>query len=452
MKNVKIEEIVNATGGRLLCGNPFDEVRDLNIDSRKIEEGVLFVPIIGARVDSHKYIPDAMKVTNATLTDRELDEYEEGKSYILVDNTELALRRIGRYIRTKYKRPVVGVTGSVGKTTTREMITTALLANVPVYHTEGNLNSQIGVPITLSRMCDRDSEVAVLELGISEEGHMESLTDMAKPDIAVVTMIGVAHIEFMKTRENICRQKLLIAGDMDENGVIFLNGDDELLKNAKVNDKVKTFYYGTSEGCDYRAENIHLEDGFNTYDYVHGEDRIKVKLSAMGRHNVLNSLVGIAIADYMGYDIRKSAEAFSSFKGLRQKVFESKKGYIIIDDTYNASPDSMKASLNVLSDIECSGKRYAVLGDMYELGDNSVKYHREVGEYVKDTKTDILVAVGELAEDIADACDKEKVSVLFFKDKEAAAEYLNENLKPEDVILVKASNGMKLSELVEKLN
>jgi UDP-N-acetylmuramoyl-tripeptide--D-alanyl-D-alanine ligase len=427
-------------------------VTDICIDSRKIKEGDLFVPIVGEKTDAHIYIPQTMQVGAATLTQQDISEFEPGRAYIRVSKTEQALKAIGRYVRSLYPNKIIGVTGSVGKTTTREMITAALSGNCRVYHTEGNLNSQIGVPITLSRMNDQPSDLAVLEMGISEEGHMDSLTDMVKPDIAVVTMIGVAHIEFMKTQENIRREKLKIAARMGENGVLFLNGDDPLLADMRGKNQVKTFYYGTADWCDYRAENIRLEQGMNVYEYVHGATRQTVRLSALGRHNVLNSLVGLAINDYLGLDLERAAEGFAEFTGLRQKVITASKGYTIIDDTYNASPDSMKASIGVLCDLNSAGRKIAVLGDMFELGENSSQYHQEVGRYLAQREIDELVTVGELSLDIAKGAKAdEKLLIHSFPDTQSAAAYLKQILKSQDVVLLKASNGMKLGRIAESI-
>lgn len=453
MRSITVKDIIEATGGVLLSGEINTELTDICIDSRKIKQGDLFIPIAGENTDGHKYISKAMEVGAATLTEQNVTDFVPGRAYIRVSGTEPALKQIGAYIRNRYPHKIIGVTGSVGKTTTREMITAALKENTEVYYTEGNLNSQIGVPITLSRMLDRPSEIAVLELGISEEGHMDILSDIVKPDIAVVTMIGVAHIEFMKTQENIRTEKLKIASRMNKNGVLFLNGDDKLLSEMRGKLHVHTLYYGTEEWCDYRAENIRMEDNMNFYEYCHGNTRFTVKLSAMGRHNVLNSLVGIAINDYLGYDAERSASAYSNFSGLRQRILTAPKGYRIIDDTYNASTDSMKASIGVLCDMNCTGRRIAVLGDMFELGENSRKYHYEVGEFLSRMPVDELVAVGESAEEIARAARRNPgIKINKFDNNKSAADYIRSILQKDDLILLKGSNGMHLGEITEIIN
>ena len=258
MENITVKDIVEMTGGVLLCGDENTPVTDICINSKIIKEGDLFVPIIGERVDAHRFIESALDKGAATLTSQHNGVVIADKPYIRVDDTVDALQRIGKAIRQRLIQiPVVAVTGSVGKTTTREMITQALASAKKTFHTEKNLNSQIGVPITLSRMSSED-EIAVLELGISEEGQMDILSDMVRPDMAVVTTIGVAHIEFMKTQENIRKQKLCIVHSMKEGGTLFLNGDDPLLKDAVAAEHItcRTLFYGTQEWCDYYAKDI----------------------------------------------------------------------------------------------------------------------------------------------------------------------------------------------------
>lgn len=452
MFGIRVRDIIKATGGRLLCGNAQVEIKDICINSKEIKEGDLFVPIIGEKVDAHRFIESALEIGAATLTSEHSGVVIADKPYIQVSDTVKALQDIAIYIRNKFDIPIVGVTGSVGKTTTREMIYTALSSCADVYQTEGNFNSQIGVPITLTRMTET-AEVAVLEMGMSEEGQMDILSNMVRPDICVVTVIGVAHIEYLKTQENIRREKLAITNSMNRNGVLFLNGDDKMLAELKGKTTVNTFYYGTEEWCDFRAENIHMENYQYVYDYVHGEKRVTVRLNALGRHNVGNSLVGMAIADYMGYDLAKAAKGFESFQGLRQKLINIPGKYTIIDDTYNASPDSMKASINVLSELETTGRKIAVLGDMFELGDNSEEYHYEVGKFLANKDIDELVAVGELSTHIVRGVkdSESNIDCYTFNDNGEVSLYLLSIMQPDDIVLIKGSNGMHLNEIVNNM-
>ena len=476
MKDINVRKLLEITGGRLIGKVDPDyreellqtEIHDIAYDSRDVKEGVLFVAFKGENTDGHKYIPQVAGLTKAILTEEDeeeilakadISELPENIAYIRVPSTLDALQSIGAYVRTGYKNHVIGVTGSVGKTTTREMITAALATSLKTFSTKGNMNSQIGTPITVSRILDEPSDIGILEMGISEPGGMDRLSKVAMPDIAVVTVIGVAHIEFLKTREGIREEKLRIAGRMDENGVIFLNADDPYLWEMKGKLKQKTFFYGTNPEADFVAEDITFNDDSNSYTYRHGDKKLLVNMNVLGRHNVLNSLVAMAICDYLGLDLAKAASCFESFEGLRQKVIRSDKGYTIIDDTYNASPDSMKAALNVMKDINVSGSRIAVLGDMFELGPDSGSFHSEVGEFVGALRLDDssmvidrLITIGNESKLISDAAAaKSDIPVVHFTDKKEALEYIQKLLRPGDAILFKASNGMKFGELVKQI-
>lgn len=453
MIKLKVKDIVEVTGGKLLSGDENTKIAGICINSRLLEKGNLFVPLIGERVDGHIFIENVLENgAAATLTSRHCDVVISDKPYIQVSDTKKALQDIGAYIRSKFNIPIIGVTGSVGKTTTREMIATALSGTKNVYQTIENYNSQVGVPVTLSMMGE-DTEVAVLEMGMSEVGEMEVLSRINKPDICVITTIGVAHIEHLGTKENIRNEKLKITSHMNKAGVLFLNGDDPMLAEIKDNTGVRTFLFGVGENCEYRAENIRQVNYQYQYDYVHGDKRVPVTLNALGKHNVGNSLVGMAIADYLGYDLIKSAKMYENFKGIRQKLIVIPNKYTIIDDTYNASPDSMKASINVLEDLASDGKKIAVLGDMFELGSRSEEFHRGVGDFLADKKIDELVVVGEMSQYIKQAVEEKesKIKCYSFKDNGEVALYLMSVMNPEDVVLIKGSNGMHMNEIVSNL-
>lgn len=454
MVDITVKDILSATGGALLCGDENTALTDICINSKEAKEGDLFVPIIGARVDGHRFIESALQTAAATLTSEHDNVVIADKPYIRVDDTVAALQAIGRYIRQRYcDIPVVAVTGSVGKTTTREMITAAVGAGMRCFHTEGNYNSIYGEPITVSRMTD-EYDAAVLELGIGKPGEMDILTDIAQPDICVVTTIGVAHIEYMGSLENTRKEKLSIIKGMREGGTLYINGDDPLLYEIKDEMPCRVYTYGCGEGMDFRAVNVRTEDGCSVYDMVHGDDVVTVRVGMMGIHNVRNSLVALAVAHQLGVPYEKSSKVFENFEGLRQKVISLPGKYTIIDDTYNASPDSMRASVDVLCDMKCEGKKYVVLGDMLELGDRSDEYHYEVGEYLRDKKIDEVIVIGEHAQKIKEAIDAsgtKHARTVTFADTEEIALYLMALMKPEDIVLLKGSNGMKLNEVVNIL-
>ena len=456
MENLTVKDILEMTGGVLLCGDENTPVVKVCTNSKEIEEGDLFVPIIGEKVDAHRFIESALEIGAATLTSEHDGVIIAKKPYIRVDDTKEALTRIGKGIRRLNPDiPIVAVTGSVGKTTTRTMIAHALSAGKRTYQTERNYNSQIGVPITLSRMSKKD-EIAVLELGISEDGQMDILSDMVVPDMAVVTTIGVAHIEFMKTRENIRKQKLSIIHSMKKGGTLFLNGDDDMLQDAVKTEKItcRTIFYGTDSWCDYYAKDVVFHNDHTTFTCVHGSQQVEVYLKAFGMHNVSNCVVAFAVANENGVPMEAVAKAFETYEGPRQKIIRMDEKYTIIDDTYNASPDSMKASINVLCDMPCEGKRIAVLGDMLELGENSKEYHREIGRYIVGKPVDEVYVIGELSQCIMEEIKNsgsDKVKVYSFSDNEEAVMGLGMILQPSDLVLFKASNGMHFTELVEIL-
>lgn len=451
MENITVRDIVKATNGTLLCGDENTVITDICIDSKSIKEGDLFVPIIGERVNAHRFIEQALEIGAATLTSEHFAISAE-KPYIKVADTVQALQDIGAYMRQLLQLPIVAVTGSVGKTTTRNMIATALASQKQTFETQKNCNSQIGVPIMLCRISSAD-EVAVLECGMSEEGQIHILSDLVKPKYAVVSTIGVAHIEQLKTRENIRREKLSIIDGMDEDGVLFLNGDDSMLAEMRGKLPCKTCYYGTQDWCDYRAEQIQFDKGRSYFECVHGEERISVELSVLGQHNVVNCVAALAVSDTFGIPMKVAAESFAHFHGMRQTIIQLENRFTIIDDTYNASPDSMKASLDVLCQLETDGRRIAVLGDMFELGENSEQYHYEIGEFIADLPIHELVVVGEQAKNISKAVKdyESKLKTYEFSENEEVEMYLLGTLMPNDVVLIKGSNGMHMNEIVQVL-
>lgn len=449
MEEIRVKEIVEATGGLLLCGSMTQPLQSISIDSRKVGEGSLFVPLIGERNDAHRFIGQVFEGGAAASLTSEHEVAPEGMEGVLirVKDTRQALQDIGRYIRKRLTMPLVGITGSVGKTTTREMVAAALSAGYRTFKTKANLNSQVGVPITLSEISTRD-EIAVLELGMSEPGEMEVIAEIASVDTALITNIGVTHIENLGTREAILREKLRIQDGMRDGGILILNGDNDLLKNVSAKDGCRTVYYGTGPDCDYRAEEISFQDGKPSFVFVHGTERIPIRLSVLGEHNILNALAAMAVADCYHVPLAAAAEALALCDGFqnRQQIYQAD-GITVIDDTYNASPDSMRAGIRVLASLKDNTKRIAVLGDMKELGEASASFHREIGAFLAEQPVDELVAFGELAEAIAEGTDGRMKTVLFAENqKDAMIRYLKEELRAGDAVLFKGSNSMKLDE------
>lgn len=454
MKNITVKDIVLATGGELLCGDLSTPVCHIALDSRKMEGDDIFIPIIGEKTDGHLYIEKAFDIGAVATLTSEHDEMLDSHAWIKVDDTTTALQKFGGYLRDRFDIPFVGVTGSVGKTTTREMIAAALSACKKVTATAGNSNSQVGVPVTLS-LLDETADVAILELGMSMPGEMSRIAAIGRPNIAVMTNIGVSHIEFLGSQENIMKEKLHITDGFDEDGVLIVNGDDKLLKTIKGTNPFKVLTYGTTSEADYYASDISYEDGCARFTaHLPSGEECNVKLSAPGTHNALNALAALAVADTLSCDIAASARALSNFKSYKGRldIYEAR-GIKVIDDSYNASPDSMKAALEVLSKMEVAagGRKIAILADMLELGENSPRYHEEVGEYAVGLNIDAVYTVGELAGLISDITADAGIKSARFNSNDEIISSILPDLKAGDIVLFKGSNGMRLSNIIKVL-
>ena len=462
MENICVKDIADAVGGRILCGDPSAKVDNISTDSRVMRGNDLFIPIIGEKNDGHKFIERAFSEGACASFTSEHDEAPEDcrSALIRVDDTVKALQALGRFLRGRLKLPLIGVTGSVGKTTTREMIACALSAEYRTFKTPANHNSQIGVPITISEISERD-EIGVLELGMSEPGEMSVISQIARVNCAVMTNIGVAHIENLGSRENILREKLHIQDGMAEGGTLFVNGDNDLLKTVLPKDGIRLVRFGRNSYNDCRAEDFRLDDGCAQFTYVQGEIRVPVKLSVLGEHMMADALAAMAVACHYGVSPEKAAGALAGFTGFkgRQMVMKNH-GITVIDDTYNASPDSMKAALRVLSSMHSAKRRIAVLSDMLELGEDSARFHRDVGAFAASLHNlNLLVVYGSLAQEIAKGAFAQELSMHGLEkagealkiesfaapgDMDEMIEYLKNTLAEGDAVLFKGSNSMNL--------
>lgn len=459
MEHITVKELLEATAGRLLWGEETMAVKNISIDSRTMKGEDLFVPLIGEQVDAHRFLEQAIGNGAAAVLTSEHDSVHmdslspmaKNATWIKVRDTKKALQDIGTYYRKRLSLPLVGVTGSVGKTTTREMIAAALSASYQVYKTPGNHNSQVGVPITLSQIQSTD-EIGVIELGMSEPGELTVIAKIAMVDMAVITNVGITHIEQLGSRENIYREKLSIQDGLKEGGILFLNGDDDMLKETTARPGFQTVYYGTGEHCHYRAIDIRMEDGYPAFTAVHKDEKIPVKLCIMGAHQVLNAMVSLAVADANGVPMKEAAKKLEEFTGYqgRQQVYKAG-DVTIIDDTYNASPVSMKAAIDILASMKQANRRIAILADMKELGPESPGFHREIGTYLADCPVDTVGVLGELAGEIAEGIAEKNPSmnVFRFMEKPLLEEWLKTELQAGDCVLFKGSNSMNLGEVVE---
>ena len=454
MKNLTPENIAKACGGTMVnCENILGrEVTAVTTDSRKVTEGCLYIPMKGAKFNGHDFIPQVME-GGALLTLTEKDEAAEGYPYIKVKRTDIAIQRIAEFYRVELGIPVVGITGSVGKTSTKEMIAAVLSQKYNVLKTAGNFNNNLGLPLTIFRITE-EHEIAVLEMGISHFGEMTDLARTARPNTMVITNIGTCHLEFLKDRDGVFEAKTECFEYVDfENGTVVLNGDDDKLCRVDQVHGRAPIFYGMDPGMRVYAENIQPLGLKGTACTINIDDRyFDVTVPIPGRHMVMNALAGAAVGSLYGLtdeEIKAGIESLETLGG-RFNIVETGK-YTVIDDCYNANPMSMKASLGVLNDVE--ERCVAILGDMGELGENEAALHREVGEYAGEQNIDEYIVVGELSKNIAEAIRevKPEADLHTFETVEELIPALDSLLKEGDIVLVKASHFMGFDRIVEAL-
>ena len=451
MEDLTIYEIVKAVNGSY--GYPSTEiVSNVSTDTRKITPGSVFIAIKGERFDGHDYVKKAAELgAVAAITERPV----EGVKCIIVDNTKKALLDLASYYRSRFSPILVGITGSVGKTTTKEMTALVLSGKYLTLKTEGNFNNEIGLPHTIFNLTS-EHKAAVIEMGMSDFGEISALSLTARPSIAVITNIGYSHIENLGSREGILKAKLEILDGTTSDSPLILNGDDDMLSKLKDEVNRDIVYYGIeNSNVDVRATDIVMENGITTFTITFWGKTISAKINCVGMHNVLDALAAFCVGIMAEIHPTNIVESLSQFvpSGLRQSIVKKGEQTIIID-CYNASPDSMRASLAVLSELKpmANGSRIAVLGDMLELGSMSPKLHEAVGDYVAESKADILVCYGNDAKYIqARAQQRGFKNSRYFDNKEEVVSYLKSIIKSNDLLLFKASRGMKLEEIIDEI-
>ena len=492
MESLTVREITEAVHGKLLCGDPDTVISYISIDSRDIQENTLFTPIIGEKVNAHIFMKQVFEAGARASFTSEGTIVDETKPHILVKNTEEALGDLAIYYRSKFPVPVIGITGSVGKTSTKEMIAAALATKFNVLKTAGNQNSNIGVPLTLYRL-GPEHEIAVVEMGISDFGEMDALVRFAAPETAVVTNIGVAHIGILKSQENIMREKLRIAANFAPGQALYLNGNDPMLKAAAADypENVRLFGHAAPDGCMagnggaapggcvagnagaaenssggtaqaavpedfvYYAMDMRIQDGRQHFTFVYPEGETEVVIRQLGMHNVNNAVVAMAIAMQYGIEPKVAKAGLAAYEGvaMRQQINHLRDGIKVIDDTYNASPDSIKSGIEVLELLDNPGRKIAVLADVLELGDLSYQCHYDTGCFVADSRVNEVVTVGEEMKALVAAVNEHNPSITThnFTNNSDAAEYLKTIVKAGDALLVKGSRGMHQEEIVQAL-
>lgn len=453
-----IAQIIEYTDGSLIADkeNKGFKVHNIRIDSRTVEENSLYIAIKGEKNDGHHFLKDVYeRGTSVCLISNPDIEILEGMQYILVEDTLMALQKMAKRYRQTLNIPMIAVTGSVGKTTTREMIAAALSAGFKTFKTPANHNSQIGVPLTMLSI--EDEEIAVLEMGISEFGEMSKIADIVAPDVAVLTNIGDAHIQNLLTKENIRDEKFHIQDRMPAGSKVLLNYDDEILRNSEIYEGLEAVYISTDNPeADVFAKDIRYQNGLASFVAHIYEYEIPVTLSVYGKHQINNALAGLTVAYLYDVDLERAAKNLHDFQGFlhRQQILQ-KEGITIIDDTYNASPASMKAGIDILADISCKGRKIALLADMKELGENYKNLHQEVGYHLASyPNIDELIVYGEDAKYIKDGALKNNASLKTLEfsvaEKDNLLSYLKENITEGDCVLFKGSHSMGLEYMIEK--
>ncbi|MFV0361753.1 MAG: UDP-N-acetylmuramoyl-tripeptide--D-alanyl-D-alanine ligase [Suipraeoptans sp.] len=455
MNHLTIGDAIHACKGKLIgTGISLDtEISDVIIDSRKVTKDSLFVALDGERINAHRFIPNVMEGGALCVVSQEILE-NPSFPYILVDSTDQALLDIAKFYRDSFENlKVIGITGSVGKTSSKEMIASVLSEKYKVHKTQGNFNNAVGLPLSIFRLSS-DDEISVLEMGVNHFGEMKLLSTTATPDICVFTNIGSAHLEFFKTKEGIFKEKTTMLEDIRPGGSIIVNGDDKLLKCVAPTKGIVPTLYGTSPTFDTYADNVESLGLRGTNCDIHLRDgcSFRCHVPVPGFHMVLNALAAASVGQALSLscsEIRRGIEKFTSSSG-RNHIVDTNK-IIILDDCYNANPVSMKAAIDVLS--LGIGRKVAILGDMGELGDNCEELHREVGKYAADAGINLVVSIGELSKAIkmGSSNNNPRVESLWFDTKEEFINKMTDIIEEGDNVLVKASHGMDLPAVVSAL-
>lgn len=444
------DELLNAIDGEVIVKGNNSNFNKLCIDTRKIEKDNVYLAIKGANFNGNDFAIKALEAgASIVIVDElnfNLNDIKENGNVIKVKNTREALLNLAKFYREKLGLKVIGVTGSTGKTSTKDLIAALLSAKYRVFKTKGNFNNDIGLPLMILELTS-DIDVAVLEMGMSSLGEIELLAKVAKPDIGVITNVGLSHIENLKTQENILKAKMEITAFFGKDNVLIVNGEDELLKNIS-SDVFKVKKIGYNHEYDVYASNIILrEEETEFLAHAFGEEAV-FNLPMAGKHNVLNTMLAIEVSKSLNVSFEDMVRGVENLEATSMRLQVIKKqGLTIINDCYNASPDSMRSSLDVLSAYK-NNRKIAILGDMYELGDESEKSHFEVGRYAKD-KVDTLIVIGKYIKNFKDGFNND--NIIMYNTKEECIKELENIIKLDDVVLVKASRGVKLENVVKKL-
>ncbi|MBR6337126.1 MAG: UDP-N-acetylmuramoyl-tripeptide--D-alanyl-D-alanine ligase [Ruminococcus sp.] len=453
MVNMTLKEIVEVVDGSF--GYPSDtEVSSVCTDTRAIKAGCVFIALKGENFDGHDFAAKATELgAEAVITERPI----ENAKCIVVDSTRRALLNLASHYRNKFKIPLVGVTGSVGKTSTKEMIASVLSQGYKTLKTEGNHNNEIGLPLTLFEM-EQDTQAAVIEMGMNHFGEISRLSLCACPTIAVITNIGFSHIENLGTQEGILKAKMEILDGCSYEAPLVVNGDDKLLASVTPHGSRRVVTYSLSKkSCDVYASDIKTNGGVITLVINSKAGATPVTINCYGEHNIKNALAAFAVGLELGMSPEDMAKGIAAFKpdGMRQNI-QKRNGITLIIDCYNAAPDSMKAGISVLSQVQVAdgGRRIAVVADMLEMGKMAPKLHKTVGEALGVSTADMIFCFGDNSKYYIEGAVKkgfDKDKCFHFDSREELAKALKAEVREGDAVWFKGSRGMKLEEVVDAL-
>lgn len=443
-----IQQMVDGSG----IVNENLDITGVSTDSRNIQAGNLFIPLIGENFNGHQFVEKAFENgAVASLWSIHEPNPPKDKEIIYVEDTLLALQKLAEEYLRKVNPTVIGITGSNGKTTTKDLVASVLSTKYRVHKTKGNFNNHIGLPLTILSMPE-ETEVAVLEMGMSARGEIERLSAIAKPDIAIITNIGEAHLMELGSREAIAEAKLEIISGLKNNGTFIYFGDEPLLRHQSYPFQTKTF--GESKHNDLYPISI-MEKDSGTEFTCNQYNSQKFYLPVLGCHNVLNALAAVLTGQLLDLSLNEIEKGLKNVQlsNMRLEIVKGKSGLTIINDAYNASPSSMKAAIQLVRDMKGYGQKILVLGDMLELGEKEVQFHQEVGKTLEDKDVDHLFTYGKLGKEIANGAKSflGESRIHVFLNKQSLIKELGTLITPNDLVLVKASRGMKLEEVVHAL-
>lgn len=450
MLELNLQEIVKATKGALLKEADVKEIKAVSTDTRKIEEGTMFIALKGENFNGNNYVLDAFnKGAKIAIVDEvkcDLNELKEDVALIKVKDTGRALMDLAKFYREKLGLKVVGITGSAGKTSTKDLVAAVLSDKYKVFKTKGNFNNEIGLPLMILEL-DSTYDVAILEMGMRGLGQIKELAEIASPDLGIITNIGISHIEILKTRENILKAKMEVATFFDKNNTLVVCGNDDFL-GALPEAQYKIVKTGVGENFEIGAKNIALEELSSKFTVYDGEKEEEFSLDMPGEHNISNLMLGIAIAKELGVSFEEMKKGLKNIEATSMRLELIKKdGFSILNDCYNSSPVAVKSAIDVMKNIE-GKRRIAVLGTMRELGHKSEEAHMEIGKYAKENGIEKVLCFGDFSENIKEGYGE---GCTVYENKEELIKDLLNIICEGDIILVKASRSLKFEEITKAL-